>query len=281
MKKQLLSIAAFLMLLGVLSAQDEQVIADFEGTPPTIIMNAISGCTASIVANPSKTGINLSDSVAMFEFEVNHEEWAGVWVSRRTGNDADSTTAWIDADSYRYIHVMVYKDVISNLKFKLEGSYSGTVEKYATNPDKGTNAAINTWQDIVIDFDEVDGFVPIWLVSPNWDDPNRTTSTSVAYIDNVVFNNNPNPRVVESGITSIRDNKTMIYPNPFKNNLHIQNASGLDQVTVSNILGASVIQVKVTGNEIVVPTDNLAKGVYIVTVIDKTGVSSCQRLIKE
>jgi len=280
MKRQLLSMAAFLILGGTTFAQDEQVIADFDGTPPEIVMNAISGCVATVAANPSKSGINTSDFVGMFEFDVNHEEWAGIWVSRKTADDADSTSEWIDADSYRYIHVMVYKDVISNLKFKLEGSYTGTVEKYATNPVNGTNSAVNTWEDIVIDFEEVDGFVPIWLVSPNWDDPNRTTDASVAYIDNVVFNNDPNPRLV-SGIPSVRDNSTVVYPNPIKKELHVRNTTGLGQIVVSNILGVNVLQLKATGNEVVIPFDNLVKGVYFITTTDKSGASSTTRIVKE
>jgi hypothetical protein len=280
MKRQLLLMASFLLLGGIIFAQDEQVIADFDGTPEVIVMNAISGCVASVAANPSKSGINTSDSVGMFEFEVSHEEWAGIWVSRKTADDADSTTAWIDADSYRFIHVMVYKDVISNLKFKLEGSYTGTVEKYATNPENGTNSAVNTWEDIVIDFEEVDGFVPIWLVSPNWDDPNRTTEASVAYIDNIVFNNDPNPRIA-TGVPSVMDNSTVVYPNPFKKELHVKNTAGLGQIVVSNVLGVQVLQLKVTGNEVAIPFNNLTKGVYFITTTDKYGVSSTSRIVKE
>jgi hypothetical protein len=281
MKTLLLFTVVLIMLSNTLKAQDEQILTNYEGDVPQVTMNSIS-CTISIVENPSKTGINTSDSVAMLSMEANHDEWAGFWVSTKTDDDADSADHWIDANTYRYVHVMVYKDRISNLKFKLEGSYTGTVEKYATNPDKGTNSSTNKWEDIVIDFNEVDGFAPIWLVSPNWDDPEREASSSVVYVDNIVINNNAEP-ITDSGPTGLsynENNTVKIFPNPVFDELHLSNLSG-NQITITNMLGQQIMKYNSVNHAITIPMSGLEKGIYFVIISDKSGVISCNKIFKE
>lgn len=281
MRTLLLFSTVSILFLSSLNAQDEQILTDYEGVIPQITMNTIS-CTAAIVENPFKTGINTSDSVTMLSMEANHDEWAGFWVDMKTGDDADSTDYWIDANTYHYVHVMVYKDRISNLKFKLEGSYTGTVEKYATNPDKGTNSSTDKWEDIVIDFSEVAGFVPIWLVSPNWDDPERETDSSVVYVDNIVINNDAEPVTSSesTGISFSQINTAKIFPNPFTDELHLSNLSG-NRIIIANILGQQIMHYNSVDGAITIPVNSLEKGTYFVIISDRSGVILCSKVFKE
>lgn len=274
MKTKLLLTVMSLALVGTLYAQ--QTIEDFEGTGAKSVMNAISGGTASIVANPSKTGINTSDSVGKLAIDAVHDPWVGFWVSRKTDNDADSVTKWINANDNHYVHVMVYKAFTSNLKFKLEGSWSGTVEKYGTTPDSGKNTKINAWEDIVIDFSEVKGYVPIWLLSPDWDRPDLEGDV---YFDNIVINNDPNP-VTGTSVQSTKHAGCQVYPNPVTTQLRFTNSSDLSEVIISNILGVKVRQVSVTAGLSAISTSDLINGLYIVTFVEKSGKTYSSKIIK-
>jgi hypothetical protein len=218
----------------------------------------------------------------MLAMEANHDEWAGFWVSTKTEDDADSTTNWLDANTYRYMHVMVYKDRVSNLKFKLEGSYTGTVEKYATNPENGTNSGTEKWEDIVIDFEEVGGFAPIWLVSPNWDDPDRENSASVVYVDNIVFNNDAEPYTDDtpSGLTDTQTSTLRLFPNPVSDKLYLDNITG-NRISVINILGQQLMQFDAVGDQLTISMNNLTGGIYYVLVRDKSGIVSCEKVLKK
>lgn len=277
-KRQFLLLCVGLSVLGWVNAQ-EQIIENFEGSGPKSVMNAISGGTVSIVANPSKSGINTSDSVGMLVIDALHDPWVGFWVSRRTDNSpADSAEQWINAVDNRYVHVMVYKDAPSNLKFKLEGSWRGTFERYATTPDSGKNSKINEWEDIVIDFSDVPAYYPIWLLSPYWD----RTEAGVVYFDNIVINNNPNPITANSVVTT-RSHKGLIelYPNPVTDKLIIKNAVRFSRIVITNVLGEQVMQVNNLKDNAVINTHSLQSGLYLLIAYDSDGVAGVAKFFKK
>jgi hypothetical protein len=69
-----------------------------------------------------------------------------------------------------------------------------------------------------------------------------------------------------------------VYPNPFNNELNIDNHDKLTRVTVTNIAGQRVMDVQYP--ERVIRTANLVSGVYVVTLFTEDGIAKSERIVK-
>lgn len=69
-----------------------------------------------------------------------------------------------------------------------------------------------------------------------------------------------------------------VYPNPFNNELNIDNHDKLTRVTVTNIAGQRVLDVQYP--EKVLRTANLVSGVYVVTLFTEDGIAKSERIVK-
>jgi hypothetical protein len=69
-----------------------------------------------------------------------------------------------------------------------------------------------------------------------------------------------------------------VYPNPFNNELNIDNYDKLTRVTLTNIAGQRVIDVQYP--ERVIRTANLVSGVYVVTLFNEDGIVKSERIVK-
>jgi hypothetical protein len=69
-----------------------------------------------------------------------------------------------------------------------------------------------------------------------------------------------------------------VYPNPFNNELNIDNYDKLTRVTVTNIAGQRVLDVQYP--ERVIRTANLVSGVYVVTLFTEDGIAKSERIVK-
>ena len=54
----------------------------------------------------------------------------------------------------------------------------------------------------------------------------------------------------------------------------------MEQVVVSNMLGQTVISVDVTSDKINMNTGELNKGIYTISILDKSGNSRTEKIIK-
>jgi hypothetical protein len=86
---------------------------------------------------------------------------------------------------------------------------------------------------------------------------NLTTTTDISVIDAIEFK---------------------VYPNPFNNELNIDNYDKLTRVTLTNIAGQRVIDVQYP--ERVIRTANLVSGVYVVTLFNENGIVKSERIVK-
>jgi len=71
-----------------------------------------------------------------------------------------------------------------------------------------------------------------------------------------------------------------MYPNPFNSTLTINNMENVTEIRVSNILGQTVMTVPVTASSMDLSTDNLEKGIYLITIIDMNNDSRTERVVK-
>ncbi|MFA7274418.1 MAG: T9SS type A sorting domain-containing protein [Crocinitomicaceae bacterium] len=96
-----------------------------------------------------------------------------------------------------------------------------------------------------------------------------------AIVTNTTFNEN---NVL--GILENETNKVLVMPNPFNDLLNIQSAKNIDQITVTDITGKTVYQIKTTGLYIHLDLSTLTSGVYLVNVYSNNETSAL-RVIKK
>jgi hypothetical protein len=70
-----------------------------------------------------------------------------------------------------------------------------------------------------------------------------------------------------------------VYPNPFNNEINVNDGNGIKQVIITNIVGQNVMNVKMTQNTI--NTSILPQGIYLVTFIGNNGERVVKKMIKQ
>jgi hypothetical protein len=161
------------------------MIENFEVIPMNMMLNETTPPTdlssVTVVPNPSKSGVNLSNSVVKFSRDKDGWPWDGFW-----SKVADYSSA-VDVTTNKYVHAKVWKPVVSVVKFKLEGGPDGTKEIESMYPQ----TKINEWEDMVFDFSSMSGAYPIIAFMPDFAE--NLTEDRIVYFDDIVLNNDPNP----------------------------------------------------------------------------------------
>ncbi|MFH0756955.1 MAG: T9SS type A sorting domain-containing protein [Bacteroidota bacterium] len=91
----------------------------------------------------------------------------------------------------------------------------------------------------------------------------------------------------EYGSSGLIDNKVnsinfSIYPNPVRESLNINCASGISTVSLVNIVGQEVLKTNNFGdNNMNVNMSGLEKGLYIISVKDANGITTSQKVLKK
>jgi len=263
--KLFLFAAAFVACGTVANAQSN---IDFETVGQswtwTVFANGPSGSDVATnltvpFANPSATGINTSANCAKFIEDPTAAPWGGFW----SGNIGSFT---INATN-KIVKMMVYKDVISPVGVKLEG----TTFPQVLVP----NTKVNEWELLIFDFSGNIGqtFSKLTLLP---DFPGTRTSGSTTYIDNITFGN---------GTTAVKSvsadvNAVSCYPNPAINQLTVSAKSEISQVVVRNLLGQTVKTVAINGLQKSIDVSAIAAGNYFVSVKLANGQSATQKFVK-
>lgn len=155
--------------IGFESARDgtgwEWAVVENDDNPPL-----------EFVANPNASSPNASSTVAKFTARQTGANWALCL----TQNDGEFTFN----TSNSTVKMMVYKSVVSNVGFKVEGS-TGTVTEL-----KVPNTVTDAWEELTFDFSSVIGqsynqlvIYPDW-VEPYGDGTDRTQE-NIVYFDNI------------------------------------------------------------------------------------------------
>ena len=87
--------------------------------------------------------------------------------------------------------------------------------------------------------------------------------------------------VKDKTITKIDDklaNTFKVYPNPFKDQITIDNNDKVTRVVISNIAGQKVIDIEYPTREI--RTANLVSGIYVISLYTENGIAKTERMIK-
>ena len=143
------------------------------------------------MANPVSGGINTSATVMEFVAHATDQPWTGCWTTDDGVFTFDATNA--------IVKMMVYKPIISEVHFKVEGGTGPVTELVATN------TVVNQWEELTFDFSAVIGQSYGTLVI--FPDFNFSRTTDVTcYFDNI--------QVPDGVVTGPLPEPTTIPPTP-------------------------------------------------------------------
>ena len=106
------------------------------------------------------------------------------------------------------------------------------------------------------------------------------------FSDELVFTLNRNSKITvefqpKSGICDKLLSNIKLFPNPVNKNLTITNSENIKKITITNVFGQTVKEINITGeSNIIINTDELVAGVYIVTVQLINGEKANYRIVK-
>lgn len=82
------------------------------------------------------------------------------------------------------------------------------------------------------------------------------------------------------GLGEVQINKLEVYPTNFSNQLTVKNNSEIKSVTITSINGQSVLKQDVNKSDIILNTNSLSKGVYIISIETEQGIKT-KKIIKK
>ena len=83
----------------------------------------------------------------------------------------------------------------------------------------------------------------------------------------------------ESAIEGMDAFQVRVYPNPVKEELHVEGAD-LDRIEVFSLTGAKMLEAELEGNADSIRLASLMEGMYIYKVYDRSGAVSTGRILK-
>jgi Secretion system C-terminal sorting domain len=174
-----------------------------------------------------------------------------------------------DISSMGYVHFDYWTPNATNFGLYLI-SAGPTAEKIYNLPAQEAIVQ-NTWRSVTIPLSFfTTGAAPInpltWF---QFKFDVSAASPGTVYIDNVYFSK------TALGVNDFEISKINMYPNPAKNELNIDSASDIENVSIFNLLGQEVISKSINNKSVSLNISDLQSGVYIVktSIENKTSTS--------
>lgn len=165
----------------------------------------------------------------------------------------------------------------------LDKVYDGTTS--ATLDDNNLMLAVPVTGDDVQLFDIIIEFTDASV------DIDKTVSIVSADLDGVDKNNYSlslagAPTATASitqpvGIPSTSLSEASVYPNPFRDVIHITNSQNAERIVISNIIGKVVLDINLNQSSSQTINTNLPSGIYLVCIIAKDGSRVVRKMVKE
>lgn len=226
-----------------------------DGTSPEVM----------IIDNPDPSGINTSAKVAQYTTLLGDFEFQGFFTD-------DAGTFTID-ETNNIIKIKVWKPVISDVGFKLEGGNGNLPNDIGEL--KVPNTVINQWEEITFDFSpyigaaQASGLTRI-VVFPDFA---ARTQDNTNYIDDIKFSATLNTEEFE--ISNLK-----VYPNPAVDAWTISSKSvEINQIQLFDVQGKLLRTMQPNAVETIIDGSQLTRGVYFATVNSSKG-SESMKLIK-
>jgi hypothetical protein len=157
----------------------------------------------------------------------------------------------------------------------VEPGKGGSIELYDGDGDGFYSAQISVDKNTEIQYKY---FINSGWSKGEWDgDPNRiATVTGDSYTTADVFGVKPGVAVKENKLDAVK-----VYPNPFNNQLVIENAANVAKVTISNVIGQTMMVITNLLDKEYISTNGFATGIYLITVTDNNNNSKTIRIVKQ
>lgn len=100
-----------------------------------------------------------------------------------------------------------------------------------------------------------------------WDTKNLEIIGVIISADGEILNAVKSDLIV--GISSFEEKTNIrVYPNPFENNIHLNNLDNATTIEISNMLGQLVYIINVNSSNMQINTSKLNRGIYLITVLN-------------
>lgn len=263
MKTKIFTLIALLLIfsksasaqVSILNFEDEDetalTIADLHTNDWQTNKNYIRNTYA---INPQKTGINLTDRCASFTGYNSDGEW---WY----GMDIVLANAITLTPEMKYVHAAMMTNnttVDTNRGLLLRSSAGGGADL------KETWVAItDQWKDYV--FPIPDGSSDIWELRFMF---NHKIAGEITYLDEIVINNDPNPRTLISTGINAPESKQINSVISIAKTIYIKSNVDYNNIEIFDMQGKCVFNKTLNSNQISIPITN--QGIYLVYLNGKS-----------
>ena len=113
---------------------------------------------------------------------------------------------------------------------------------------------------------------------PDFEDPVTLTEDIIIYFDDI--------ELTESGPTGVRNvsagSGMVIYPNPVKTTLTLDNLQNANRIVISNVIGQQVITKNdLRESRLTLDVSSLSRGIYLISVYRQDGKTETGKFMKE
>lgn len=243
---------------------------NFEGATTNYTVTDFGGTASTLLADPT----NPSNTVIRTIKTTGAALWAGTTMSTPAGfSSAIPFTA-----SNRKVYVRVWSPdagIPVRLKVEVVGTPTQSCETQ-------TNTTVVGWQMMEFDFNnQASGtavFNPafnfnLMSIFFNFGTDGATAGEKTYYFDSVSY-------AAPLSNQSFEEAKISMYPNPATSTLLISSFENIEAISVYNVIGQEVMNLKVNASNAVLNVSNFQKGLYIVKTISAGKISS-SKFIKE
>jgi len=255
-------------------AADVTLTANFEAV-------VIPTYTLTLVANPADGGVVSGGG--------EYEEGQVVTITA-VANAGYEFVNWTDesgvvvSTNFAFDYTMPAEDITLTANFEevvLEYTITFTVHSQSGLPIEGAEVNIGGIGIIITNASgEVSTQLPsgsysFVVTAEGYDDHNDTFEVSDSDMNISVI---MNPTGVDENTLAVLS----VYPNPFGNSIMLNNAQRVCRLTVNNIIGQKVLELNLSGAELVtIPTEGLRRGIYLMVFEAENGERIVKKMIKE
>ncbi|MCB8964280.1 MAG: S8 family serine peptidase [Bacteroidales bacterium] len=194
----------------------------------------------------------------------------------------------VPATGYHFVKwsddVTTAKRTDANVTANITVTAEFAINTYTLTYTAGANGSITGTTSQTVDHGasgaEVEAIPNSGFKFTKWSDGLTTakrTDANVTADINVTAEFEVNTEVESNTLSSIT-----IYPNPFTNNVNIKNTQNVTEVTISDIIGHTLIRQKNNGNAIIaIETNSLKPGIYFATIVSDNGKKIVRKIVKE
>jgi hypothetical protein len=243
---------------------------NFEGNTTNYTVTDFGGNASSLVVDPT----NASNMVIRSIKTSGSALWAGTTMSTPAG--FSSTIPFTASNRKVYVNVWSPDAGIPvRLKVEVAGNPTQSCETQ-------TNTTVVGWQMMEFDFNnQASGTAAfnsafnfnMMSIFFNFGTDGATAGEKTYYFDNVSYG-------AALASASFEEAKIAMYPNPVSSSLSISSLENLDTISIYNVIGQEVMNLKVNDSNVVINVSNFQNGIYIVKAFSEGKVST-SKFIKE